>query len=151
MRSSSFAAAALGSMAVLVGFVGAAEAGPTPGNCQLEIEVNALRIPGKDIQPGMNQTVSVTAKARIVKGTAVVGTTIDTDLTIEAIDGTDVIFESTTGPIRLGIGKGGKGAKIPTSIPRCTTGFIEFVATFTGVGPAGRACEGSRVLRKACR
>ena len=151
MRSTSLAAAALGSVVALVGFVGAAEAGTTPPACQLVIEINALRVPGKDIAVGPNQTESVTAKARILKGTAVTGTTIDTTLTIEAIDGTDVISSSSTGPIRLGVGKGGKGAKSVLAIPRCNTGFIEFVATFSGVDANNRICTGSRSLRKVCR
>jgi hypothetical protein len=151
MRSISFAAAALGSVAALVGFVDAAEAGTIPNACKLEIEVNALRVPGRDIQSGANQTESVTVKARILKGTAETGTTIDTTLTVEAFDGTDRISATDIGPIRLGIGKGGKGAKVVMSIPRCTTGFIEFVATFSGVEATTRNCEGSRALRKACR
>ena len=151
MRLISFVAAALGSVAALVGFVDTAEAGTIPDNCPLTIEVNALRVPGRDVQPGMNQTESVTAKARILKGTAVFGTTIDTTLTIEAIDGEDVISSSTMGPIRLGIGKGGKGAKVVMSIPRCNTGVIKFVATFSGVDGRNRLCTGSKFLRKACR
>jgi len=115
------------------------------------IEINALRVPGRDVQPGQNQTETVTAKARILKGTAVPGTTIDCFLTIEAIDGTDVIHSSTTDTIRLGIGKGGKGAKVVVGVPRCNSGIIKFVATFSGFDANNRHCTQSRSIRKACR
>jgi hypothetical protein len=119
--------------------------------CDFEIEVNALRAGGKPIQAGPSKAVNVTSKARILKGTAPPGTTIDTTLTIEALDGTAVISTNSTGPIRLGVGKGGKGAKLSLDIPQCNSGFIDFVATFSGVDAAQDLCERTRTLRKECK
>jgi hypothetical protein len=48
----------------------------------------------------LNEVKDVTAKARILKGTAASGTTIKTTLTIEAIDGKDVISTNSTGRSR---------------------------------------------------
>jgi hypothetical protein len=115
------------------------------------IEVNALRAGGKTVRAGPNQTVDVTAKARILKGTALPGTTLDTTLTIEALDGTGVIGTNSTGPITLGVGKGGKGAKLAVDTQQCMGGFIEFVATFSGTDDDGDLCERARTLRKECR
>jgi hypothetical protein len=117
----------------------------------MEIEVNALRAGGKTVSAGPNQTRNVTAKARILKGTALSGTTIDMTLTIEAIDGEDVISTNSTGPITLGVGKGGNGAKLELAIPQCNSGFITFVATFFGTDEDGDFCEGTRPLRKECK
>jgi hypothetical protein len=117
----------------------------------MTIEVNALRAPGKTVSAGPNEAKAVTAKARILKGTAVRGTTIDTTLTIEAVDGEDVISTNSTGPITLEVGKGGKGAKLSLDIPQCNSGFIEFVATFFGKDEDGGDCEGTRRLRKECK
>jgi hypothetical protein len=117
----------------------------------MEIEVNALRAGGRTVRAGPNQTVDVTAKARILKGTALPGTTIDTTLTIEALDGTGVIGTKSTGPITLGVGKGGKGAKLAVDTEQCVGGSIEFVATFFGVDAEGDLCEGKRHLRKECK
>jgi len=50
----------------------------------MKIEVNALRAGGKTIVTSPNDTTKVTSKARILKGTALSGTTIDTTLTITA-------------------------------------------------------------------
>jgi len=135
-----------------VGFAASqASAGVPTTDCGLEIEVNALRAGAKTIAWGPNQSTSVTTKARILKGTAVSGTTIATTLQIEAVDGTDVISTNTTGPITLGVGKGGKGAKLSMAISRCSTGFINFVATFFGTDDLGATCEGVRELRKDCK
>jgi hypothetical protein len=49
------------------------------------------------------------------------------------------------------VGKGGKGAKLSLAIPQCTSGFINFVATFTGVDAENDPCEGTRSLRKGCK
>jgi hypothetical protein len=114
------------------------------------IEINALRVGGRSITSGTNKDTSVTAKARILKGTAVSGTILDTTLTIEAVDGSAVISSSSTGPIRLGVGKGGKGAKLALPITQCLTGFINFVATFSGSDEGGDACVGTKTLRKPC-
>ncbi len=117
----------------------------------MQIEINALRAGARTVSAGPNQSTNVTAKARILKGTAVAGTTIDTTLTIQAVDGTTVISTNTTGPVRLGVGKGGKGAKLSLSIPQCTSGFINFVATFSGVDGENDVCEGTKSLRKTCK
>jgi len=77
------------------------------------------------------------------------GTTIDTTLQIEAIDGSEVLHVQTKSPIRLVIGKGGRGAKLRMNIPQCNSGFINFVATFFGNDGNGR-CESTRSLRKQC-
>jgi len=147
----------IASVFIAVGFVTSqAGAGGDPPGCTdadgnlMLIEINALRAGGKTIASGPSKTAAVTAKARILKGTAVSGTTIDTTLTIQAIDGTAVISSSTTGPVRLGVGKGGKGAKLAMAIPQCLSGFINFVATFTGFDEGGDVCEGVKSLRKAC-
>ena len=117
----------------------------------MQIEINALRAGAKTVITGANQTTDVTAKARILKGTAVSGTTIDTTLTIEALDGTGVIGTKSTGPITLGVGKGGKGAKLTLDTQQCVGGVIEFVATFFGKDEDNDECWGTRTLRKECR
>jgi hypothetical protein len=117
----------------------------------MEIEVNALRAGAKTVVTGPNQTVDVTAKARILKGTAARGTTIDTTLTIDAVTGGQVISTNSQGPIRLGVGKGGKGTKLAVDTEQCVGGFIEFVATFFGTDDEGDPCKKTRTLRKQCR
>jgi hypothetical protein len=117
----------------------------------MEIEVNALRAGGKTVVTGANQTVNVTSKARILKGTADSSTVMDATLTIEAVTGGTVISTNSQGPIRLGVGKGGKGAKLTIAVPTCTNDFIEFVATFFGVDADKDPCEGTETIRKACR
>jgi hypothetical protein len=135
-----------------VGFAASqASAGAPSTECDFTIEVNALRAGARTIAWGPNQATSVTTKARILKGTALRGTTIATTLEIQAIDGTDVISTNTTGPITLGVGKGGKGAKLSMAISRCSSGFINFVATFFGTDEFGVTCEGVRELRKNCK
>jgi hypothetical protein len=120
------------------------------GNDML-LEINALRAGAKTVSTGPNQTTNVTAKARIVKGTAISGTTIDTELRIEAVTGGQVISTNTQPGITLGVGKGGKGAKLSMAVTRCTSGFITFVATFWGVDEDNDACTVTRPLRKACK
>jgi hypothetical protein len=119
----------------------------------MQIEVNALRALGKTVQVGPNRTVDVTAKARIWKGTAVPDTTIDMTLTIEAVTppGGTVIGTNSTGPITLGVGKGGKGAKLAVDTQQCVGGAIEFVATFFGTDEDRVDCSMTRTLRKECR
>jgi hypothetical protein len=121
------------------------------GNGFMEIEVNALRAGAKTVVTGANQTTNVTAKARILKGTADKATVMDATLTIEAVTGGTVISTNSQGPIRLGVGKGGKGAKLTIAVPTCTNDFIEFVATFFGVDADKDPCEGTETIRKACR
>jgi hypothetical protein len=121
------------------------------GNGFMEIEVNALRAGAKTIAFGANQSRNVTSKARILKGTAEGGTTIESTLTIEASDAIGVMSTVSEGPITLGVGKGGKGAKLSMQIPRCSGGIITFEATFTGVDGDNDACEKSRIIRKDCK
>ena len=61
------------------------------------------------VTAGPNETVDVTARARILKGTAVSDTTIDATLTIEAEGATGVIDTNTSSPISLAVGRGGNG------------------------------------------
>jgi hypothetical protein len=117
----------------------------------MQIEVNALRVSGGTIAFGPGKFANVASKARILKGTAVADATLDMTLRIEAVDGTEVIRTSSTGPITLGVGKGGKGAKLSMEIVKCDAGFIEFVATFFGVDADNDVCEGTRTIRKQCK
>ncbi len=121
------------------------------GNGFMEIEVNALRAGGKTIVTSPNDTTKVTAKARILKGTAPGDTTIVTTLTIQAVDGEDVIGSGSASNITLGVGKGGKGATITVLTEKCDSGFIDFIATFTGVDAGNDLCVGTRTIHKACR
>jgi hypothetical protein len=135
-----------------------ASAGPEP-DCSLKIEINAFRGGSPTVTVGTTKTV--TAKARIAKGSTVEGTVIDSTLQIEAFDGTDPIPIDTSDPIavRLGVGKGGKGAKVPMFISRCTpttanpNGFIKFIATFTEIKdpPVSFPCVAKRQITKACK
>ena len=125
-----------------------AGAGADPAVCDFEIEINALRAQAPTVRLG--ETRNVTAKARITKGTALVGTTIDVLLQIDALDGTTRIWSVTSGLIRLGVGKGGKGAKLPMFISRCVTGKIVFEARFFGDDDDGDLCEATRRITKIC-
>ncbi len=133
---------------IAVGSTESQAGGPLP-ECQLSIEINALRAGSPTVTAGENRTRDVTAKARILKGTALSGTTIDTTLRIEVIDGSELLHVQTKSPIRLVIGKGGRGAKLRMNIPQCNSGFINFVATFFGSDGNG-LCERTRSLRKQC-
>jgi hypothetical protein len=127
-----------------------AQAGDPPEPCQLTIEINALRGGSPTVTAGENQTRNITAKARIVKGTAPKGTTIDTTLQIEVKDKSEVIHRQTKSPIRLVVGKGGQGAKLLMNIPQCSSGSIDFVATFFGNDGNG-PCEATRTINKICK
>jgi hypothetical protein len=133
---------------IAVGFAGT-QAGGQPPSCQLEIEVNALRGGSPTVTVG--STKNITAKARIMKGTALSGTTIETTLQIEAIDGEDVIQTKTFAPVQLVVGKGGQGQKLTMKITRCDSGSIDFVATFFGNDADGAMCEGDRTINKTCK
>jgi hypothetical protein len=111
--------------------VATATATPTaiPG-CELNIEINALR--GGSPTVTVNDTKKITAKARIVRRTAVSGTTIHTTLEIEAIDGDGVVDRRTSCPHRLEVGKGGQGATLDMSVRGCVGGSVLFRATFFG-------------------
>jgi hypothetical protein len=128
---------------------GESQAGGPSLTCQLTIEVNALRAGSPTVTAGTGQTRNVTAKARILKGTALPGTSIDTTLRIEVIDGSELIHMQSKSPIRLVVGKGGRGAKLAMNIPQCDSGYINFVATFSGHDGNG-PCETERSLRKQC-
>ena len=130
--------------------VGAAEsqAGPAP-TCELVIEINALR--GGSPTVTVNGTKNITAKARILKGTAVKGTKINTTLLVEALDGSTVINSYSSSPIRLVIGRGGTGDTFPMQIPECNSGSIDFVATFTENNAIGAPCEATRTINKICK
>jgi len=143
-----------------VGFAASQAAAGTgvPGCSQgpigpISIEVNALRAGGKTVVTSPNDTTKVTAKARILKGTAPSGTTIAATLSIEAKDGDTVLDIQTTTfeAITLGVGKGGKGASLNLLTEECLSGFITFTATFAGVDEDNDPCVGTRILRKECR
>ena len=146
-----FAAGFAASQAGAKSLPGCGSAPGLPGGGFMEIEVNALRAGAKTVAFGPNQTRDVTAKARILKGTADSGTTIETTLTIEAVDSSGVMSTNSQGPITLGVGKGGKGAKLTLAILRCNGGWITFIARFFGTDEDGDLCEGTRELRKQCR
>jgi len=120
---------------------------------QMRLEINALRAGAKTVITGANQTTNVTAKARILKGTGVKGTTIATELMIEAVTppGGVIISSQTTGPITLGVCKGGKGAKLSMAVTRCTDGWIEFIATFWGQDEDNDTCTVTESIRKECK
>jgi hypothetical protein len=118
--------------------------------CDFEIEVNALRA-GSPTAP-LSGTKDVTAKARIAKGTAPAGTVIETQLTIAVTTG-GVITSTKTAPemIRLGVGKGGQGAKLQMQVPdSCVNGVVGFIATFVGKDIDGDECVGTRRLSRTC-
>jgi hypothetical protein len=146
-----------------VGFAASpAVAGTGPDQCsavfgpdapEMIIEVNALRAGGKTIVTTRNATTKVTAKARILKGTAPSGTTIDTTLTIESFDGAVKMGQAATSmkAITLGVGKGGKGATLLLPTNQCDSGGISFVATFFGVDDDNFPCEGTKTIHKLCQ
>ena len=126
---------------------GAGVPGCSFGAIEMELEITALR--GRAPTVSVGDTRPITANARIKKGTAVSGTTIDTTLTIEAVDGETVIDTKST-PVRLGVGQGGKGATLPMSISQCNSGAIVFVATFSGRDEDGDLCIATGRLTKTC-
>jgi hypothetical protein len=117
--------------------------------CDFAIEINALR--GGSPTVTVNSTKNITAKARIIKGTALGGTTIDTELRIDAIDGGEIIDTQLSWPIRLGVGKGGHGDKLSMNIPQCNSGSIDFEATFSGWDADHDLCEETRRITKVCK
>jgi len=133
--------------------VGLAEsqAGGPPPSCQLVIEVNALRGGSPTVTAGADSTRDITAKARIAKGTASSGTTINTTLLIEAVDGGTAIHSQSFFPVKLEVGKGGQGQKLEMKIEECISGSIDFVATFFGTDGNGAECEGSDTITKTCK
>jgi len=131
--------------------IGFAEAlaGPGAKACEFEIEINALRGGSPTVTVGGTKDIS--AKARILKGTAPKGTTIDTELTIEAFDGAVLLSTQSVSGVQLEVGKGGKGKKLTMNVPECETGTIEFRATFSGFDGSGALCESTQAIRKTCK
>jgi len=135
-----------------VGFVASqAGAGTDPPVCDFSSEINALRGGSPTTPFGLNATKDITAKARIAKGSAVDGTTVVTQLRIDAIDGIKTIDTKLRYPITLGVGKGGQGDKVTMDIPQCTSGSIVFTATFTGRDDDNDVCTATRSIRKTCK
>jgi hypothetical protein len=125
------------------------QAGPLPP-CGLTIEIKALRGGSPTVTVGSPK--KITAKARIAKGTAPAGTTIDTTLQIEAIDGETIVNSRTSSPHRLVIGKGGTGNTFPMDVSPCPPGStIRFVATFFGNDGNGALCDATQEITKTCK
>jgi len=133
---------------IAVGFAESQAGGPEP-LCEFTIEINALR--GGSPTVALGGTRNVTAKARILKQTAPSGTTIDTTLRVDAVDGSTVINSHSSSPHQLVIGKGGTGDTFPMSILECNSGSIDFVATFFGIAANGAPCEATRTITKTCQ
>ncbi len=106
--------------------------------CDFAIEINMLR--GGSPTVTVNTTKNITAKARIPKGTATPGTTIDVTLQIDAVDGTQVIDSQLSGPIQLVVGKRVQRDTLTMNINQCNSGSIFFVATFFGTNADGALC-----------
>jgi hypothetical protein len=135
---------------IAVGFAASqAGAGTDPPVCDFEIEINALR--GGSPTVSIGSPKNITSKARIAKGSAVSGTTIVTQLVIEAIDDGTVIDTKESFPITLGVGKGGQGDKLAMAITQCDSGSIDFTATFTGRDDDNDVCTASRTITKTCK
>jgi hypothetical protein len=138
-----------------------ASAGSPSGECSsggidgMTIEVNALRAGGKTLNAGPNQSILVTAKARILKGTALSTQVIDTTLTIEFLDNDGIIIgDAMSGfeEIRLGVGKGGQGDKLPVDLPSCgADGSVDLRASFFGTDGEDDPCTGTKTIRKLCQ
>jgi hypothetical protein len=139
---------------IAVGFAASqAGAGTEPPFCDFEIEINALRGGSPTTPFGPGATKDITAKARIAKGSAVDGTTIVTQLKIEAFNGGQFISREVSYPITLGVGKGGQGDKLRMDISNtaCSSGSIDFVASFSGQDDDGDLCTQSKSLNKTCK
>jgi hypothetical protein len=139
---------------IAVGFAASqAGAGTEPPVCDFEIEINALRGGSPTTPFGAGATKDITSKARIAKGSAVDGTTVVTQLTIEAFNGEEFVSRESTFPITLGVGKGGQGDKLRMDISNtdCSSGSIDFVATFTGRDDDNDVCTASESINKTCK
>jgi hypothetical protein len=135
---------------IAVGFAESQAQTPDPQPCGLAIEINALR--GGSPTVTVEGTKDITAKARILKGTAQKGTTIDTTLTIDAFDDGSEPINSQSVPVRLEVGKGGQGKKLTMNILECDSGSIKFVATFSGYDENDALCESTRAMEpKTCK
>jgi len=121
---------------------------------EMQLEINALRAGARTVITGTNQTTNVTAKARIIKGFVDPKTLLpDMELTIQAVTppGGAVLSVNQQGGITLGVGKGGKGAKLSMAVTKCTSGFIEFIATFWGLDHENDVCTVTDDIRKECK
>jgi hypothetical protein len=140
---------------IAVGFAASqAGAGTDPPVCDFEIEINALRGGSPTTPFGSGATKDITSKARIAKGSAVSGTTIVTQLKIEAFNGGQYVDQSRqVSLVTLGVGKGGQGDKlrINLSLTDCSSESIDFVATFTGPDDDGDECTASKTINKICK
>jgi hypothetical protein len=132
-----------------VGFAASQASAGTGPDCALEIVFKSLR--GGSPTVSVNANKNITAKALIAKGSAPDGTTIDTTLRIDALDGENVVASETSGPIRLGIGGGGKGDKLGLTVPSChnEARVIVYEATFTGIG--NPLCRATDRITKTCK
>ena len=134
-----------------------AAAGTGDGICSggaglMQIEINALRAGGKNINAGPNQTADVTSKARLLKGTAQPDTTLETTMKVQVFDGNELLpGGAETFPISLVVGKGGKGDKLTVDVGKCDTGNLTFVATFFGFDADTDLCTQERSITKACK
>jgi hypothetical protein len=133
-----------------VGFAASQASAGTGPDCDLEIEINALR--GGSPTVTVNAVKNITAKARIAKGSAPDGTVIETTLRIDAIDATtgEVTNSQFSSPITLGVGKGGKGDKLGMLVESCENpAGVIFKATFQGNDNS--LCRASREIHKTCK
>ncbi|MCH7643352.1 MAG: hypothetical protein IH974_00830 [Myxococcales bacterium] len=119
------------------------------GDPDFFIEINTLR--GGSPTVTVNTTKKITAKARIPKGTAESDTTCNTTLRIDAVDGQKVIDTQNSGPIRLEVGKGGRGDTLTMNINQCNSGSIVFIATFFGTDVNCALVEATRTITKTCK
>lgn len=143
----------LASWVLVVGFSAPAFAGIPEPECELTIEINALR-GGAPTTPS-GETKDITSKARILKGTAEATATVtDTVLTIRSYAG-DLVVDEQVSPtlLTLIVGRGGLGDKLTMDVPVCTPGdIIDYVSHFAGTGPNGALCEAtSGRLSKTCK
>ena len=137
---------------IALGFAESQAGGPDPDPpCGFIIEINALRGGSPTVTAGSPK--KITAKARIKKGTALAGTTINTTLRIEAIDEEETVVNSrSSNPNWLVIGKGGTGNTFPMDVSPCPPGStIRFVATFFGDDGNGALCEATDTITKTCK
>ena len=140
------------SWALVVGFSAPAFAGIVEPECELTIEINALRGGSPHVTSGAVK--NITSKARIQKGTVPGDTTItDTVLTITAYSG-DISKDIAIAPelLTLVVGKGGQGDKLGLTVS-CSPGeIIDYVSHFRGTAPNGALCEAtSGRMSKTCK
>jgi hypothetical protein len=143
----------LASWVLVVGFSAPVFAGVVLPDCDIGVEINALRGgAGHALSGG---TKDITSKARIVKGSAPLDATLsDTTLTITQSVGALVIQTKDSTGITLVVGKGGQGDKLRFDVPVCAPGqAIDYVSHFSGTSSTnGAICEvTSGVLTKTCK